>query len=225
MPKQSVRPAGLTPIPALRVAATLAVTAALFFGCAALGMTQREVPPEFNQKVILEVSDMYVQHQAPRSGYDISDLQSFHTQHTLPVVVEEAFKEMFADVEVREAEEGIEMGAPEVPAIFEVKLADLAHDYYMEADNYRAEATLAVAMKSPDGHIFWQKAFRGEGYVQVDPQFSTGMGPQDAVVDAVRDALSQMQDAIIESPQVRLQMKHYLASDAARRQTDTSSGQ
>lgn len=194
-------------------------------GCAALGMTRREVPPEFNQKVILEVSDDYIQHQAPRSGYDIGDLQSFHTQHTFPIVVEGAFREMFSDVEVHEGEEGIEMGAPEVPAIFEVKIADLAHDYYTEADSYRAQIVLAVAMKSPEGNIFWQKAFRGEGYVQVDPQFSTGMGPQDAVVDAVRDALSQMQDAIIASPQVRLQMKHYLASDAARRQTDTSASQ
>ena len=103
---------------------------------------------------------------------------------------------------------------------------DIANDIYNESDSYRGEVTLAAAMKSPDGTVMWQQAFRGQGYVQVDPQFSTGLGPQDAVVDAIRDALSQMQDAIVSSPQVRLQMQHYQSIAKARSEAtqDASAG-
>lgn len=177
-------------------------------------------PPEFNQKVILEVSDSFQMYQAPRSRYDVGDLQNFHTQHTLPVVVEGAFKELFGEVEVSQGEAKIETEAPEVPAIFEVRLADVANDIYNEASTYRGELTLAVAMKSPRGHIFWQKAFRGEGVTQVDPQYGTQLGPQDALVDAMRDALDQMQRAIVSSPEVRNQMKYYLAIEKARKEKE-----
>lgn len=202
----------------------------VFSGCAtaseALGFKKLEVPPEFNQKVILEVSDEYQQHQATRSGYDAGDLQAFHTQHSLPIVIEDAFKEMFSEVELLQSVQGIEMDAPDVPAVFEVRMIDIANDIYNESDSYRGEVTLAVAMKSPEGDIFWQQAFRGQGYVQVDPQFSTGLGPQDAVVDAMRHAIAQMQDAIVASPQVRLQMRHYQSIDQARDDAteDTSAG-
>ena len=74
-------------------------------------------------------------------------------------------------------------------------------------------------MKSPRGHIFWQESFRGEGYVTVNPEFSTGLGPQDAVVDAVHDAVGQMQQAMIKSPEVRLQLRHYSDIDKARNVT------
>ena len=194
----------------------------IFCGCAALGFEKLQTPPEYNQKVLLEISDQYKQTQAPRSGYDVGDLQNFHTQHTLPAVVEDSFKEVFPQVKVIESKEGIETDAPDVPAVFEVRMLDVANDISNGADNYRAEVTLAVAMKSPRGHIFWQKAFRGEGYTETDPQFSTGLGPQDAVVDAVRDALAQMQDALIKSPEVRLQMKHYQEIDKARKQKEVS---
>lgn len=195
----------------------------LLTGCAAMGFKALEVPPEYNQKVLLMVGDEYRQHQATRSGYDVGDIQAFHTQHTLPVVVEDAFKEVFPQVEIIEGEAGLEMGEPDVPAVFEVRMIDVANDIYNEADSYRAEVTLAVAMKSPGGHIFWQKAFRGEGYTQTDPQFSTGLGPQDAVIDAVHDALGQMQDALIAAPEVRIQMQHYQASHEAAQPTDQPS--
>jgi hypothetical protein len=193
---------------------------ALFAGCASMGFQAIEPPPEFKQKVLLEVGKGFSQHQAPRSGYDVGDLQNFHTQHTLPMVVEDSFKEVFPLAEMVESSEGVGMDEPDVPAIFEVRMIDVANDIYNEADSYRAEVTMAVAMKSPDGHIFWQKAFRGEGYVQVDPQFSTGLGPQDAVVDAVRDALGQMQDALLSEPQVRIHMQKYQAIEDARQQQE-----
>ena len=194
-------------------------------GCAGtsdlLGTKKLETPPEFNQKVILRVSDEYQMHQAPRSGYDVGDLQAFHTQHTLPITVEDAFKEIFAEVDLIEGEEPrIETGQPDAPAVFEVRIVDLANDIYNESTSYRSQLTLAVAMKSPRDEIFWQQSFRGNGYTVVDPQFSTGLGPQDAVVDALRDALDQMQKAIIASPQVRNQMKRYQKIEAARREKE-----
>lgn len=186
-----------------------------------LGTGKREVPPEFNQKIILEVSDNPEMYQAPRSQYDIGDLQSFHVQHTLPVVIEDAFREIFGQVEVQEAEEAqIETQAADVPAVFEVRILDVANDISNEAETYRGELTLAVAMKSPSGHIFWQKAFRGDGFVQVDSQYGTGLGPQDALVDALRNAVDQMQDAIIQSPEVRLQMKYYMDIQKARKEKE-----
>lgn len=205
----------------LRMTFLAGILCLIFSGCETLGLKRREVPPEFNQKIILEVSNKYYQHQAPRSGYDVGDLQAFHTQHTFPAVVDEAFKEIFSEVELHENydEEGegkVETDAPDVPAVFEVRLVDLANDNYTEADNYRAEVTIAVAAKSPRGNIFWQKAFRGEGHIDVDPQFSTELGPQDAVVDAVRDALGQMQDALVKEPQVRLLLQHYQEINKAR---------
>ncbi len=202
----------------------LALAGFFFQGCAAvsegLGFKHLDVPPEFNQKVILNVESEYVMHQAPRSGYDVGDLQSFHTQQTLPEVVEDAFREMFGKVELVQTEAQVEMQAPDVPAVFEVKIIDLANDVSDGGPTYRGQVTLAVAMKSPDGHIFWQQAFRGDGYVNVDDQFSTGLGPQDAVIDAMRDALDQMQKAIVAAPEVRNQMKYYRASDQARKQTE-----
>ena len=197
----------------------------IFSGCASathmLGGGKLETPPEFNQKVLLEVADDYQMHQAPLSRYDVGDLQSFHSQHTLPVVVEDAFKEMFGQVEMVEKGPKIETDRPDVPAIFEVKFLDVANDNYFEsADTYRSEVTLAVAMKSPRGNVFWVQGFRGKGFVRVDPQFSTGLGPQDALVDAVRDAIGQMQDAIIKSPEVRNQLKYYQAIDKARKEKE-----
>ena len=193
-------------------------------GCATvgegLGFKKLEVPPEFNQKVILEVSDEYKQHQATRSGYDVGDLQSFHTQQVLPETIQDSFKEMFGKVEMAEPGPKVEMDTPDAPAIFEVKIVDLANDIYDGGENYRGQVTLAVAMKSPSGEIFWQKVFRGDGYVRVDPQFSNGLGPQDAVVDAMRDALDQMQTAIVKSPEVLNQMKYYRGSAEARKQKE-----
>jgi len=189
-----------------------------FLGCAGV---QFDTGPEYDQKVLLQVGDDYEMYQAPRSGYDAGDLQSFHAQHTFPVLVEEAFREIFGQVEVLEGEPGIEMNAPDVPAVFEVKMLDVANDIYNEADSYRAQSTIAVAMKSPRGKIFWQEAFRGDGYVQVDPQFSTGLGPQDAVIDAVRNAIREMQEAIVKSPEVQNQLKYYSQIDAARQEQET----
>lgn len=202
----------------------LALAFPLIQGCAAvgegLGFKNLEVPPEFNQKVLLDVKSEYQMHQAPRSGYDVGDLQSFHTQQTLPETIEDSFKEMFGKVEFVNPEAQIEMEAPDVPAIFEVKILDLANDTYDGGPDYRAQITLAVAMKAPDGQIFWQQAFRGEGYTQADQQFSSGLGPQDAVIDAMRDALDQMQKAIVAAPEVRNQMKFYKPADEARKQTE-----
>lgn len=190
----------------------------------AVGMKSLNVPPEMRQgEVILHVFDDPQMYQAPRSSYDVGDLQNFQSQHTLPVLVEGAFKEIFGKVDLKEGEPvaGIETGAPDIPAVFEVRLLDLSSDVYMEgADTYRSECALAIAMRSPKGNIFWQKAFRGNGYVKVDPQWSTGLGPQDAVIDAVRDAITQMQHSIVSSPEVLNQMKYYLASSAAAQKTD-----
>ena len=204
---------------------TMLVFFVLFSGCAGtadvFGTKKLDVPPEFNQKILLAVSDEYQMHQAPRSGYDIGDLQAFHSQHTLPIVIEDAFKEMFGEVEMVEKGPKIETDRPDVPAIFEVRIIDMAHDIYNEATTYRSNVTLAVAMKSPRDQIFWQQAFRGEGYVVVDDPYSTGLGPKDAVLDAMRDAIDQMQKAIASNPEVHAQMKHYKEIEAARRQTET----
>lgn len=200
----------------------------LFFllasGCAGSGNflnTKLNTPPEFNQKILLQVPDDYTMFQAPRSVYDPGDLQSFHTQHTLPIVIEDAFQEMFGDVQMVEDGPRIEMGAPDVPAVFEVRIMDLSHDIYNEATSYRAKVKLAVAMKSPGGDIYWQDVFGGNGYVMVNPQFDIGhTGPGDAILDAMRDAINQMQRAIIASPEVRLQMQHYQAISAARKEKE-----
>lgn len=195
-----------------------------FTGCAGardmLGAGKLQTPAEFNQKVLLEVSDQYEMYQAPRSKYDIGDLQSFHTQHTLPIVIEDAFKEMFGQVERITTEPKIEMGQPDVPAVFEVRILDLAHDIYNEATTYRSQVVLGVIMKSPRGNIFWQQSFRGEGHSVVEPEFSVGRGPDQAVLDAMRDAIDQMQKAIINAPQVRNQMKYYLEIERARREKE-----
>ncbi len=193
-------------------------------GCAGLEQAlggKTEVPPEFHQKVMLEVSDSYQMFQAPRSAYDVGDLQAFQTQHTFPYDVESAFKEIFGDVEVVRSETKIDIGFSDVPAVFEVKMLDLANDIYNEATSYRAQVVLAVAMKSPRDHIFWQKVIRGEGYTTADPQFSTGLGPQDAVIDAMRDAISQMKKEILSSPQVRQQLKYYQDIERARQEKET----
>ncbi len=196
----------------------------VFSGCAGanqiFGSEKLNVPPEFNQKIILEVSDKYELYQAPRSGYDVGDFQAFHTQQTFPVVVEDAFKQIFGEVVVPEKGKKIEMGPPEVPAIFEVRILDLANDIYNGADNYRAQVTVAVVMKSPRDQTFWEKTFRGEGYVRVDPQFSTGLGPQDAVLSAVQDVLEQMKKAIVASPEVRNQLRYYQKIQTARAATE-----
>lgn len=196
-------------------------------GCAALlgsGGGGVVSPPEFNQKVLLQVDDSYQMYQAPRSTYDIGDLQAFHSQHTFPLLVEEVFKELFGEVQLVEKEPQIKAGTPALPAVFEVRMLDLAHDIYTEANTYRAQVLIAVAMKSPDDeHIFWQNSFRGEGYVHVDPQFSTQLGPQDAVVDAVGNALEQMKEALVNSPEVRLQMKYYLGIEQARKEREVGS--
>ncbi|PIW59176.1 MAG: hypothetical protein COW13_04780, partial [Candidatus Omnitrophica bacterium CG12_big_fil_rev_8_21_14_0_65_50_5] len=142
-------------------------------------------------------------------GYDAGDIQNFHSQHTFGYTIESAFKEIFGDVEIVKEEVGLQMGESDVPALFEVRMMDLANDIYTESDTYRSVTSIAVAMKSPTGKIFWQQAFRGEGHVYVDPQFSTGLGPNDAVVDAVNDAVTQMQDAIVKSPDVRNHLKYY----------------
>ncbi len=197
-------------------------------GCAglkeAVGVQKLNVPPEFQQKVQLTVSEEYEMRQAPRSGYDVGDLQSFHSQHILPVIVEDAFKEMFPQVElVKKKDAQIDTQPPDVPAIFEVRIVDLAHDISNEADSYRSYAILAVALKSPKGKVFWQRAFRGNGYAQADPQFSTGLGPQDAVLDAVRNAVDQMQRGILSSPEVLNQLRYYKKIIQARRRTDVPS--
>lgn len=184
---------------------------------------EASAPPEYrNQTVQLQVSDQYEMFQAVLSRYDVGDLQNFHSQHTLPILVEDAFKEIFGNVEKYERGPSIDFGGEEVgPPLFEVKMLDLANDVYNEADNYRAQATLAVALKSPRGVIFWQKAFRANGYTRVDPQYSLGLGPQDAVVDAVRDAIDQMKQAIITSPQVRNYILNYAESDKARKSLES----
>jgi len=192
----------------------------LLQGCASVTGGRAPSPPEFDQKIQLLVSEESRDFQASRSTYDVGDLQAFHSQHTFPVLVEDAFKEVFGQVEMIKGEPAIESGPPSVPAVFEVHMIDMAHDIYMEADSYRADVTIAVAMKSPRGEIFWQQAFKGEGHVIVDPQFSTGLGPQDAVIEAVGDALSQMQDAMLKAPEVRNQLKYYTSVEEARRQTE-----
>ncbi len=202
----------------------LVLQAASFSGCTTvkegLGFKKLDVPPEFNQTVLLEVQGDYEKFQATRSGYDVGDLQNFHTQHTFPIVIEDAFKEMFSKVEIIPQEAKIDTSAPDVPAIFEVKILDLANDVYDGGEDYRSQAVLAVAMKTPEGEIMWQKAFRGEGYVHVDPQFGTGLGPEQAVLDAMRDALDQMQKAIVAAPEVRTHMKYYQSIDAARKEKE-----
>ncbi len=190
----------------------------------AVGINSLNVPPELRQsEVIVYAFDDPQMYQAPRSSYDVGDLQNFQSQHTLPVLVEGAFQQIFGKVDLKENEPpaGIETSAPNVPAIFEVRLLDISSDvYFQDADSYRSQCMLAVAMKSPKGNVFWQKAFRGEGYVKVDPQWSTGLGPQDAVIDAVRDAVTQMQHSIITAPEVLNQIKYYQASTAAAQKTD-----
>ena len=203
------------------------LTSMTLTGCAGaqsmLGIKKLEVPAVYKQKILLRVNDKYKLHQATRSVYDPGDLQSFHSQHTFPIVATDAFKEIFGEVEVLGDGPRIDMGAPDVPAIFEVQIKDLAHDIYNEADSYRSVVLLEVVMKSPREEVFWRKVVRGEGYVLVDTQFDIGTsGPQNAVLDGMSDAIYKMQDAIVESPQVRLQMEYYAKINAAREQSDKS---
>ncbi|MDD5217387.1 MAG: hypothetical protein PHN49_06395 [Candidatus Omnitrophica bacterium] len=199
---------------------------ALFFitGCVTsdfLGTLDRStLPPEFHQKVRLEVSDKYELYQATRSGYDVGDLQAFHSQHTFPITVEGLFKEIFDQVEMVNKEGGITTAGQDELPVFEVNIIDMANDIYNEAPDYRGEITIAAALKSPRGQVFWQKALRGEGYARVDPQFSTGLGPQEAMLDAVRDAMDQLAKTIINSPEVRLHLKHYQEIEQARREKE-----
>ena len=192
----------------------------LLAGCAAAGglLAGRKMsaPPEFNQKVLLEVSDQYQMYQAPRSTYDVADLQSFQSQQTFPVLIEAAFREIFGQVELIHPKQKTDALPEDVPAVFEVRILDLDYDLYNGGDTYRSEVTIAVYMKSPDlEHLFWQKSFRGSGLVHTGTaQFSDGRGPQDALVDAMRDAVDQMQKALLAAPEVRMQMKDYLESQA-----------
>jgi len=189
-------------------------------GCASMG-GPRNVPPEFHQKVQLITSGDYKQFQAPSSSYDLGDLQSFQSQHIFPIKVQHMFEEIFDKVEIIEPGARLETGQPEVPAIFEVQMVDLAHDLYDEnVDSFRGHVVLAAAMKSPRGQIFWQQGFRGHGFVQVDQEFGFKVGPEQAVIDAVQDALNQLQDAILKSPQIRLQLKQYQAIEDARRKEE-----
>lgn len=196
------------------VAGSTSCTAFLGFG------EKPKAPPEYNQKVLLEVSDEPQNHQAQRSGYDIGDLQAFHSQNVLPELVHDSFQEIFPQVEMLPKGADIETSPPDVPAIFEVRLIDFAHDYFDGGQDYRAQATLAVAMKSPRGQIFWQQAFRGEGYVKADNQFGANMGPDEAANDAIHDAIGQMQEAILKSPEVLNQMRYYGQVDKARREKE-----
>ncbi len=197
---------------------------ALVFGCAGTGSfinPKKVYPPEFDQKIMLVAYDDYEQFQAGRSGYDIGDLQSFHSQHTFSLTAEGFFRDIFGQVQVVEPNEPvISLDVPDVAAVFEIKILDLAHDIYNESTSYRSHVTIATAMKSPRGEIFWQKAVRGEGSVNVDPQYSTGLGPEQAVLDAIRDALDQLEREITSSSQVRLQLKHYKEIDQARKATE-----
>lgn len=179
-----------------------------------------KAPPEYSQKVLLEVNGDPQVHQAQRSGYDIGDLQAFHDQIALPMLVEDSFKEIFGQVEMVPKGADIETAPPDVPAIFEVHMIDSAHDYFDGGQDYRSQVTLAVAMKSPRGNIFWQQIFRGEGYVRADQTLNANMGPAEAANDAVRDAIDQMQKAILKSPEVLNQMRYYVQSDQARRTTE-----
>ena len=179
-----------------------------------------KAPPEYNQKILLEVSDEPKVFQAQRSGYDIGDLQAFHDQVQLPMMVLDSFKEIFGQVELVPKGAEIETAPPNVPAIFEVRMIDSAHDYYDGGQDYRAQVTLAVAMKTPRGNIFWQKTFRGEGYVRADQTLAANMGPAEAANDAVRDAIEQMQKAILKSPEVSLQMRYYSPIEKARREKE-----
>lgn len=192
----------------------LSVLSILFLvGCATSSLNRG---PEYNQTVRLMVDDTYRQFQPTRSGYDSGDIQNFHSQHTFAYNIEAAFKEIFPDVKVIKPGTNLEMGQTDIPATFEVRLLDLANDIYTESTTYRSIATIGVAMKSPTGRIFWQEAFRGNGHVYVDPQFSTGLGPNDAVVAAVDDAIIQMQEAIVRSPDVQDHLRHYRDVKAAR---------
>jgi len=180
----------------------------------------KPLPEEFNQKVILEVSDEYKLFQAARSSYDIGDLQSFHVQHTFPIVVGGMFEEIFREVEIRSTkpEMAFETQPPDVPAIFEVLLLDMTHDNLHDtALYYESEISVALALKSPRGNVFWQKGFVGYGKADADLEHNTGYGPQKAINYAVEDMLYQMKEAIINSPEVRVQLRHYREADLARR--------
>ena len=177
---------------------------------ALLGTEKLNPPPEYHQKVLLQVSDEAKMHQAPLSSYDVGDLSAFHIQHTLPILIEDAFKEIFGQVEMVKNGPSIDIGKPDVPAVFEVRLLDVANDNSFEqADHYQGEVTLGVAMKGASDQIFWQKTFRGEGYVQTDPEHPLASGPNDALESALHDAVDQMQKEIVNSQQVRIQMKYY----------------
>ena len=86
----------------------------------------------------------------------------------------------------------------------------------------RSQASTNDTLKSlsPSGHIFWQQGFRAYGQASVDPQFSTGMGPEQAVKDAMDQVMDQMQEALLASPEVRNQMLYYQQIDEARKGTE-----
>lgn len=192
-------------------------------GCASTGVTRSDIPPEFNQQIQLIVDDDYEMYQAVRSHYDLGDLQSFHSQHVFPMKVEDSFKQVFGSVVMVSKDAQITTQAEDTAPVFEVHIVDMAQDQFNENVDYaRAHVTIAAAMVSPRGEMVWKQAFRGDGFVNVDPQFNFRMGPEQAVQEAVEDALNQLQEAIIKSPQVRLQLKHYRSIEEARTRAETT---
>ncbi|MFZ5802003.1 MAG: hypothetical protein ACOY3K_02675 [Candidatus Omnitrophota bacterium] len=183
----------------------------IFLGglCSGFGKKPK-IPPEFQQKVQMLVSEEPQTFQATRSGYDVGDLQAFHSQHTFAARAQDILRGIFSDVEVLTSAPDIQAEDPSMPPYFDIRLIDIAHDQYDANMNFfRSETVLAAAMKSPKGTTIWQQVFRGNGYVRVDPQFQTGLGPEQAVTDAIDDALYQMQEAILKNKQVKLYMRHY----------------
>ena len=105
-----------------------------------------KAPPEYSQKILLEVNDEPKVHQAQRSGYDIGDLQAFHDQVALPMLVEDSFKEIFGQVEMVPKGADIETTPPHVPPIFQLHISSLMDCFSrtMEKRRWKDEIILII---------------------------------------------------------------------------------
>ena len=199
------------------------ISTCLISGCSTLGSGLPPIPPEYNQPVQLIVDGDYDMFQAPRSRYDLGDLASFHSQHTLPIKVEGAFKDIFGKVDILEkGEPALSIQGEDTTPVFEVRVMDLTHDLFQEElQYYRGSITFAAVMKSPSGVTVWQQAFRGDGFINVNTEQGISLGPEEAVAAAVDDAIYKMQDAIVQSPQIRLYFRHYAEIQEERKRQES----
>lgn len=188
------------------------VLAAFLGGCA--GMSNlglggvKNVPPEYAQRVGLYVHDEPQRFFYPGSAtLDVSELMTFHLQQTLPFTSQEALKEIFSDVEMKEPGPKIAFKSEDLAGYFEIKVSSARYDHGdTRATRFEAEVQILAEFKTMKDEIIWQGIFSGEGIGFSDKNIRLtrfGREAATALEDAFQNAVFEMQDAILESPTLR----------------------